>query len=65
MKRKIKFFDLTKQYKSISKEINSKVIKVIRQGQYILGPNVNDFEKNFQRSSQPNMRSHVILVLIL
>ena len=49
MKRKIKFFDLTKQYKSISKEINSKVIKVIRQGQYILGPNVNDFEKKFSK----------------
>ncbi len=47
MKKEIKLFDLTKQYKTISKEINSKIIKVLRDGQYILGPNVNDFEKKF------------------
>ena len=46
-KRNLKIFDLTKQYKGISKEINSKIIKVLGKGQYILGKNVMDFEKRF------------------
>ena len=46
-KRNLKIFDLTKQYKSISKEINLKIIKVLGKGQYILGKNVTDFEKRF------------------
>tara|TARA_B100000949_G_C14287427_1_gene455076 strand:- start:283 stop:1389 length:1107 start_codon:yes stop_codon:yes gene_type:complete len=53
-KRNLKIFDLTKQYKSISKEINLKIIKVLGKGQYILGKNVTDFEKRFANKSGVN-----------
>ena len=48
-KKDLKIFDLTKQYKSISKELNSTIIKVLKSGQYILGKNVSNFEKKFAK----------------
>ncbi len=41
----IKSFDLTEQYKKLEKKINSKVLKVLSSGNYILGENVRFFEK--------------------
>ena len=41
----IKIFDLKKQYEQLSKEIEKDVLKVLRSGQYILGPNVVKIEK--------------------
>jgi len=41
----IKIFDLKKQYEELSKEIEKDVLKVLRSGQYILGPNVVKIEK--------------------
>ena len=43
----IKIFDLKKQYEQLSKEIEKDVLKVLRSGQYILGPNVVKIEKKF------------------
>ena len=48
-KKSLKLFDLTKQYKDLSKELNSSITKVLQGGQYILGKNVLNFEKNFAK----------------
>ena len=45
----IKIFDLKEQYKQISEEIEKDVLKVLRSGQYILGPNVIKIEKKFSK----------------
>ena len=43
----IKFFDLTKQYQNVGKEIEESVKGVLSSGKYILGENVKSFEENF------------------
>ena len=43
----IPFIDLNAQYKTIKKEINIAINDVLDQNNYILGPGVNKFEKNF------------------
>ena len=55
-KKDLKIFDLTKQYKSISKELNSTIIKVLKSGQYILGKNVSNFEKKFAKMFKSKIR---------
>lgn len=45
----IKFFDLTKQYKNIGKEIEDGVKSVLSSGRYIGGQEVEKFEENFAR----------------
>ncbi len=47
MKKNIKIFDLTEQFKAISKEVNKDVLKTLKSGQYILGKNVNKLESLF------------------
>jgi len=49
MKESIKIFDLTKQFKNLSKEINRDVINILRSGQYILGKNVHQLENAFTK----------------
>jgi len=41
---KIPFFDLSRQYKSIKKEVRAEVLKVCDSGRYILGENVSSLE---------------------
>jgi len=41
---KIPFFDLSRQYKTIKKELRAEVLKVCDSGRYILGDNVSDLE---------------------
>ena len=43
----IPILDLKRQYKQIGAEVESAVLNVLREGPYILGPQVKDFEKNF------------------
>jgi len=43
----IQFFDLTKQYQDVGKEIEESVRDLLRSGKYILGENVSKFELNF------------------
>jgi len=43
----IKFFDLTKQYQDVGKEIEEAVANLLRSGKYILGDNVRMFEDSF------------------
>jgi dTDP-4-amino-4,6-dideoxygalactose transaminase len=43
----IKFFDLTKQYQDVGKEIEESVTNLLRSGKYTLGENVSKFESNF------------------
>ena len=45
MANKIKFLDLTKQYKSIKKEIDVAIKKVLNNSNFILGKEVEEFEK--------------------
>jgi dTDP-4-amino-4,6-dideoxygalactose transaminase len=45
----IKFLDLTAQYKSIKKEIDEAIKKVLESGQFIGGKEVEDFEKEFAK----------------
>ena len=45
--RMIKFFDLTKQYQDVGREIEDSVKKVLSSGSYILGENVRQFEESF------------------
>jgi dTDP-4-amino-4,6-dideoxygalactose transaminase len=45
----IKFLDLTSQYKSIKKEIDEAIKRVLESGQFIGGKEVEDFEKEFAR----------------
>lgn len=47
----IPLLDLTAQYKSIRKEINSGIMEVLKSGHFILGENVNKFEEEFARYS--------------
>ena len=42
----IKLFDLKEQYKKFGKTIDKKVISILSSGSYILGKNVELFEKN-------------------
>ena len=46
-KMKIPLMELTRQYKSIEKNINIKVLDVLRSGNYILGKEVETFENEF------------------
>ena len=43
----IPLINLTRQYNMIKKEIDSKVLEVLLRGQYIMGTNVYEFEKEF------------------
>jgi len=43
----VPFVDLKAQYQSIKNEIDGAVARVIESGSYILGPEVETFEKNF------------------
>ena len=43
----IPFFDLTKQYNSIKSEIDDATARVLKSGWFILGPEVQAFEKEF------------------
>jgi dTDP-4-amino-4,6-dideoxygalactose transaminase len=43
----IPFFDLTKQYESIKSEIDDATARVLKSGWFILGPEVQAFEKEF------------------
>lgn len=47
--RKIPFIDLVRQYRSIRNEIDSAISSVIERGKFILGENVEQFEKEFAR----------------
>jgi len=47
MKSIIPFLDLKVQYLSIKKEIDDAVIKVLESSKYVLGPEVENFEKEF------------------
>lgn len=47
VKLTIPFFDLTKQYSSIKDEIRNALDGVLEEGQFILGENVQAFEKEF------------------
>jgi dTDP-4-amino-4,6-dideoxygalactose transaminase len=49
MANKIKFLDLTSQYKLIKKEIDEAIKRVLESGQFIGGKEVEDFEKEFAR----------------
>jgi dTDP-4-amino-4,6-dideoxygalactose transaminase len=49
MANKIKFLDLTAQYKSIKKEIDKAIKRVVESGQFIGGKEVENFEKEFAR----------------
>jgi len=42
---KIPFFDLSRQYRSIRKDVRREVLKVCDSGRYILGPNVTALEE--------------------
>lgn len=41
----LSFIDLKSQYKSIQEDINAKIQTVLNHGQFILGPEVSEFEK--------------------
>jgi dTDP-4-amino-4,6-dideoxygalactose transaminase len=43
----VKFLDLQAQYQSIKTEIDEAVLKVLASSQYVLGPEVEAFEKEF------------------
>ncbi len=49
MNKKIKIFDLTEQYKSISKKVNKNILNILKSGQYILGKNVAELEDKFSK----------------
>ena len=44
---KIPFNDLTRQYKSIEEKLNKTINVVLKSGWFILGKNVEAFEKEF------------------
>lgn len=46
---KIPFVDLKRQYRTLKQEINESLLKVVRSGNYILGEEVEKFEKEFAR----------------
>lgn len=45
----IPVMNVSRQYKSIQDELDSKVLEILHSGQYILGSTVEEFEKNFAR----------------
>src|SRR3989344_1857936 len=45
----IHFVDFIREYKSIKKEIDSAINRVLRRGVFVLGPEVENFEKNFAK----------------
>lgn len=45
----IPILDLKRQYKQIGEEVESAVLKVLRDGPYILGPQVKQLEENFAK----------------
>jgi len=47
MNKKIKIFDLSEQYESISKEVDKNILNILKSGQYILGGNVRELEAKF------------------
>jgi dTDP-4-amino-4,6-dideoxygalactose transaminase len=49
MANKIKFLDLTSQYKSIKKEIDKAIKRVLESGQFIGGKEVENFEKEIAK----------------
>lgn len=49
MENKIKFLDLTKQYESIEKEINSAIKRVLESGVFIGGKEVEEFERDIAK----------------
>jgi len=51
MNNPIKYFDLIKQYKSIKNEINKSISDTLSSSNYVLGPKVKEFEKNFAKFS--------------
>lgn len=46
----VKFLDLQAQYQSIKQEIDDAVLQVLGSGQYVLGPEVEAFEKEFAQA---------------
>jgi dTDP-4-amino-4,6-dideoxygalactose transaminase len=46
----IKFLDLEAQYKSLKEEIADAVLRVLGSSTYVLGPEVEDFERNFAQA---------------
>jgi dTDP-4-amino-4,6-dideoxygalactose transaminase len=46
-RRKVPFMDLLRQYESIRNEVDPVLCEVARSGRYILGPNVEAFEREF------------------
>lgn len=44
---KVKFIDLSREYQALREEINEAVTKVLESGKFILGPNLEEFERNF------------------
>jgi dTDP-4-amino-4,6-dideoxygalactose transaminase len=44
---RVKFLDLQAQYRSIKEEIDEAVLRVLDSAQYVLGPEVEAFEKEF------------------
>lgn len=47
---KVPFLDLKAQYLSIKEEVNSAIQNVLENTAFILGPSVNEFEKNFAQT---------------
>ena len=43
--KQIKFFDLTRQYEEIKNEIEPKILEICKSQLFILGPEVENFEK--------------------
>ena len=47
--KKIKLFDLSRQYSRLKSTLEPKISKVLKNGQYIMGKNVSTFEKNVSK----------------
>lgn len=45
--KQIPLMNLTRQYKSLEKELDSTALRVLHSGQYIMGEEVSEFEKEF------------------
>ena len=52
----IPFVDLQAQYRALKPEIDAAVLKVLEQAQFILGPAVASFEKDFAAYCTPPKR---------
>jgi len=46
----VKFLDLEAQYRSIKKDVDDAVLRVLASSTYVLGPEVEDFERNFAQA---------------